>query len=214
MNQKQMNRAEMLATTRAYLDANTLVWSPIPIISGMKNELDTIIQKITEHQEAQEAAQIFLGKNKTALKRAAAEKADILNDILAAYATVEDNATLEQKANKSYSDLYKLKNQDFKTVIGETILLLEENLTSMADYGITEDQIEDLKTSFDNYLEISGEPRLYRVASSQATAALEDLFTEANQILTTKLDRMMKRFKSGNTNFYNGYLSARVVVDN
>ena len=141
MTKNQKNRAEMLATTRAYLDANTLVWSPIPIISAMKNELDTIMQQITDHQEAKEAAQIFLGSNKSALKKAAAEKADILNDVLAAYANVENNAALEQKADKSYSDLYKLANQDFQTVVRETITLLEENLTAMADYGISEERI-------------------------------------------------------------------------
>lgn len=214
MNQKQMNRAEMLATTRAYLDANTPVWSSVPVINTMKTQLDNILQLISEHQDAKEASRVFLGSNKTALKKAVAEKADILNDTLAAYAAVEENAALEQKADRSYSDLYRLPNQEFIAVTRETILLLEEHVEAMADYGMSPDQITDLKNAFDNYLAIHGQPRLYRVATSQATRALEDLFTQAHELLTSRLDRIMKRFKSADPNFYKGYLSARVIVDN
>ena len=214
MNQKQMNRAEMLATTRAYLDANTSVWSSIPVINTMKTQLDDVLQSISEHQEAKEASQVFLGSNKTALKKAVAEKADILNDVLATYAAIEGNATLEQKADRSYSDLYRLPNQEFVVVIKETIQLLEEHIEAMVDYGMSPDQITDLKNAYDNYLAISDQPRLYKVAMSQAVRALEDLFTQANELLTARLDRVMKRYKSVDPNFYRGYLAARVIVDN
>lgn len=214
MNQKQMNRAEMLATTRAYLDANTSVWSSIPVINTIKTQLDDVLQSISEHQEAKEASQVFLGSNKTALKKAVAEKADILNDVLATYAAIEGNATLEQKADRSYSELYRLPNQEFVVVIKETIKLLEEHIEAMADYGMSPDQITDLKNAYDNYLAISGQPRLYKVATSQAVRALEDLFTQANELLTARMDRVMKRYKSADPNFYRGYLAARVIVDN
>ena len=209
-----MNRAEMLATTRAYLDANTSVWSSIPVINTIKTQLDDVLQSISEHQEAKEASQVFLGSNKTALKKAVAEKADILNDVLATYAAIEGNATLEQKADRSYSELYRLPNQEFVVVIKETIKLLEEHIEAMADYGMSPDQITDLKNAYDNYLAISGQPRLYKVATSQAVRALEDLFTQANELLTSRLDRVMKRYKSADPNFYRGYLAARVIVDN
>ena len=209
-----MNRAEMLATTRAYLDANTSVWSPIPVINTIKTQLDDVLQSISEHQEAKEASQVFLGSNKTALKKAVAEKADILNDVLATYAAIEGNATLEQKADRSYSELYRLPNQEFVVVIKETIKLLEEHIEAMADYGMSPDQVTDLKNAYDNYLAISGQPRLYKVATSQAVRALEDLFTQANELLTARMDRVMKRYKSADPNFYRGYLAARVIVDN
>ena len=213
MKQDQINRAEMLAATRAYLDANTDVWAPIPIISNFKSKLDELINQIVNHQEAKVASQVFLGSNKTDIKKKVAEKADILNDVLAAYASVEDNAPLEQKSNKSFSDLFRLRNQEFNAVIVETIQLLEDNVEAMTDYGITPYQIQDLKNIFDDFLAISGKPRQYKIASSQATQALEELFSEANVLLDKKLDRVMKRFKNSNSNFYKGYLSARVIVD-
>ncbi|MCR9249180.1 MAG: hypothetical protein NXI20_02100 [bacterium] len=203
----------MLATTRTFLDLNTDVWSGVPIIATVKTELDSVIQEIIHHQEAQEASQVFLGSNKLALKKAVAEKADILNDILASYAEIEDNAALLEKSNKSFSDFNRLPYQDFQTVVKETIQLLDDNLASLADYGVSEDQVTDLKNSFDDFMSISGEPRLYKVASVQATKALEDLFTQASDLLKSKLDRLMKRYKTANTNFYNGYVASRVLVN-
>lgn len=213
MNARQKSRAEMLATTRAFLDQNTEVWSSVPIIANVKTQLDGVIQEIIHHQEAQEASQVFLGSNKLALKKAVAEKADILNDILASYAEIEDNAALLEKSNKSFSDFNRLPYQDFQTVVKETIQLLDDNLASLADYGVSEDQVTDLKNSFDDFMSISGEPRLYKVASVQATKALEDLFTQASDLLKSKLDRLMKRYKTANTNFYNGYVASRVLVN-
>ncbi|WP_158447805.1 hypothetical protein [Aquimarina longa] len=41
--------------------------------------------------------------------------------------------------------MYKFRNQDFITVMTETILLLDQNLVPLGDYGVTQDQITDLK---------------------------------------------------------------------
>jgi hypothetical protein len=62
-------------------------------------------------------------------------------------------------------------------------------------------------------LELDGQPRAYQVASIQATKSLEQLFDTANDILKNKLDKVMSIFKHRDTNFYNGYLAARVIVD-
>ena len=103
------------------------------IIGILVSKLNDFIVAISGHKDAQNAAQVFLHKNKKQQKLVVAEKADILNDALEAYAALEGDAELESKAAKSYSDLYSLRNEDFKTVIAETIALLEEKLTELAD---------------------------------------------------------------------------------
>ncbi len=81
------------------------------------------------------------------------------------------------------------------------------------EYGASEEQITDLKMDLDEFLTMNGMPRAYRIASDVATQDLKNLFVEANDILTNKLDRIMKIFKRSDLNFYNGYLAARVIVD-
>lgn len=214
MDQRQINRLEMYEAVHTYLDTNTAIWSGVPILVTFKNELDTLLVDIRAQQKDQEAARIYIGGNKTTQKRFVSEKADILNDALEAYAAVNNLAELEQKAAKSFSDLYNTRNQDFITVISETIALLEQYLDTLADYGVTADQITDLKNSMDQFLAFNGQPRQYRIAEKKATKKLADLFDQTTAILNTKLDKVMKRFKNANTSFYNGYRAARSIVGN
>jgi len=214
MDQRQINRLEMYEAVHTYLDTNTAIWSGVPILVTFKNELDTLLVDIRAQQKDQEAARIYIGGNKTTQKRIVSEKADILNDALEAYAAVNNLVELEQKAAKSFSDLYNTRNQDFITVISETIALLEQNLDNLVDYGVTADQITDLKNSMDQFLTFNGQPRQYRIAEKKATKKLVDLFDQTTAILNTKLDKVMKRFKNANTGFYNGYRAARSIVGN
>ncbi|WP_103069585.1 hypothetical protein [Aquimarina sediminis] len=212
MDQRQINRLEMYQAVQTFMDTNTNIWNGVPVLVTFKNEFDELLLQIGDSKEGQEASRVFLGANKTTQKRFVSEKGDILNDALEAYAAIEGNAVLEQKAAKSFSDLYRLRNQDFVTVITETIALLDQNVAPLGDYGVTEDQVTDLKTSFDSFLVLNGEPRQYRIAQKQATTDLSDLFDQTTTLLTSKLDKVMKRFKRTNTTFYNGYLAARIIV--
>ena len=213
MTKDQNNKLDMYEAVHTYLDANTDKWNGVPVLITFKNELSELLSSIREHQDNQEASRVYLGTNKTTQKRFVSEKADILNDALEAYAAIEGNAELEQKAAKSFSDLNRLRNQDFITIITETITLLEQYLESLTDYGITADQITDLKNSFDQFLTIQGQPRQYRIAGKQATQNLAELFDASSTLLVSKMDKVMKRFKRTDTNFYNGYLAARIIVN-
>ncbi|PKV52421.1 hypothetical protein ATE84_4536 [Aquimarina sp. MAR_2010_214] len=214
MDQRQINRLEMYQAVQTFMDTNTNIWNSVPILVTFKNELDELLVQINENKDTQEASRVYLGSNKTTQKRFVSEKGDILNDALEAYAAIESNAVLEQKAAKSFTDLYSLRNQDFVTVVTETISLLDQNITPLGDYGVTQDQITDLKNSFDSFLVLNGEPRQYRIAQKQATATLSDLFDQTSTLLNSKIDKVMKRFKRANTTFYNGYLAARIIVGN
>lgn len=214
MDQRQINKLDMYQAVLTFMNSHTSIWSGVPKLVTFKNEMEELLIQIQENKDSQEASRVFMGANKTTQKRFVSEKADILNDTLEAYAAIENNAVLEQKAAKSFSDLYRLRNQDFITVITETVSLLDQNVEPLEEYGVTPDQITDLKNSFDNFLTLTGEPRQYRIAQKQATTSLSELFEQTTALLNDKMDKVMKRFKSANTNFYTGYLSARSIVDN
>ncbi|KOH44980.1 hypothetical protein NC99_21050 [Sunxiuqinia dokdonensis] len=198
----------------AFLDGKPEKWSSIPKIVVFKTELSTVNLAIEQSQESQLAAQVFVGESKQQLKKTIALKGDVLNDSVEAFAVVTDDAALESKMAASYSDLNEMRNGDFIPKIKEVITEVETHKEVLvAEYGVTEEQIEDLKADLNRFLEMNGEPRAYQIASTQATKSLAELFSEAHDILTTKLDKVMKIFKRRDPEFYNGYLAARVVVD-
>ena len=213
MNQDQINRLEMYQTTLDYLDAHNAVWNAVPIIGKYKNALSAINTSIKTAAAEQADARVFIGKSLSALKKTIAAKMDILDDMLEAYAVDTDNPELTQQADNSTTDYFGLPNEDFEIKVKQVIGLLETNLEAMADYGMSEEQLKDVKADYDQFLVLRGKPRSYQVASSAATQDIATLFREGT-VSTEKLDRVMKRYKRANTNFYNGYVAARRVVDN
>jgi hypothetical protein len=215
MKQYQIDRKEMHNAVINYLDTNVAVWSVVPKAGEFKNEFSLVNAQIEQAQAEQLAAQVYVGKSKDELKSVIAHKADILNDSIEVFAAVAGDVELESKMAGSYSDLNRLRNVDFPPKIMEIIDAAEANATPLqTDYNVTTEQIDDLKADIDAFLEMSGLPRAYQIASVQATKSLEQLFTEANDILVNKLDKVMKIFKRRDPNFYNGYLAAREVVNN
>lgn len=204
----------MYDTVLSFLDSNSALWSSILKVGEFKNQFTDVVVQIDTAQYAQQQAQVFLGKNKTQIKSVVAQKADILNDSLEAFAVVTGDKKLENKMAASYSELFQMRNADFIPAIKTIVEAAEAHLEVLSEYGITAEQVEDLKTDFDGFLEINGQPRAFRVASVQATKDLELFFAEANDILDNKLDKVMSIFKRRDPGFYNGYQAARVIVDN
>ena len=214
MTQNQINRSQMIKAVLTFLNSSSSKWSPVAIIAVFLSELTDLFEAIRGHKEAQNAAKVFIHETKDEQKHIVADMADILNDTLASYASVVKDAELISKADKSSSDLYRLRNEDFETVVKETITLLEANLLNMADYGMTEAKITDLKNSFDTFLVLNGQPRQYRISSVVATESLKELFSKTSSLLDDQMDKVMKQFKITDPEFYKGYLASRVVVDN
>lgn len=212
MNQRQINRLEMFQDTDNYLNENQEVWSAIPIVGKYKNDLTQIIEALKEAAQDQQSAQLKVGKTRKQQKLEISRKMDILDDILEAYAADTNNETLRLKAQNSSTDYFNLKNEEFETKIKNVITLIDQEMNNMSDYGMSPALLEDAQLSFNNYSEQAGKPRAFQVASRIATANIEDLIKEGSQALE-RLDKVLKRFKRSNKNFYYGYEAARMIVD-
>ena len=123
---------------------------------------------------------------------------DIQDDILEAYASDTDNTELLAKATNSYSDYFSLSNENFEVKVKNMITLVEDNVQNATEYGSSTEQVEDVKTSFNFWLERRGKTREYQIASSVATQSLEGLFKNTIPLLKN-LDNVMKTvsYRSG-----------------
>lgn len=214
MKQTQMNRKHMMDATLTYLDENSALWQSIAKIGEVKNKLGSLSLAVDAAAMQQEESQVLVGKIKLALKRTICEKADIVNDVVEVFAIMNGNEKLAEKMADSTSDLFKMKNDN---MLLRVKLVIDNAVNYKADlidgYGLTDEQIVDLQADYNRYLELNGQPREYQIKSGVATQNLEELFTEANDLLTMQLDNLLKVFKRRNPNFYIGYLKARMVVD-
>jgi hypothetical protein len=214
MKKTQTNRKNMVETTLSFLDENAATWQSIAKIGEVKNQLSQLNLEIDNAAEEQQQSEVFVGKIKTTLKRTICEKADILNDIVEVYAFMSANEMLAQTMVDSASDLFKMRNGDMlrrvKQIIDAAVVNTEQ---LVAEYGMTAEQVTDLQADYDRFLELNGQPREYQVKTSVATLTLTELFNQVNDLLTNKLDNLMKVFKRRDPTFYSGYLKARIIVD-
>lgn len=107
----------MYQDTNNHMDTHPEVWNAIPVIGRYKNELAQLIEQIKTTAREQEQAQVFIGQTQRDLKKQIADKMDILDDILESYAEDQEKPELLAKVSNSYSDYFKLPNEDFETKI-------------------------------------------------------------------------------------------------
>lgn len=212
MNQRKVNRLEMMEATHNFLDSNTSVWNTVPIMATYKTRLSQNIDLMKSVVERENESSVFTENSLQNLRILIAEKMDILDDVLEAYAEDTENKELLEKASNSKSDYLRYTNEGFETKVKNMIGLLEEHIDDMAPYGMTIDQIEDAKLSFNTFQDKREKPRSYpqKEISSQELS-LEDLMSETT-LLLSKLDGVMKRFRRSNATFYAGYEAARTVA--
>ncbi|WP_430973917.1 hypothetical protein [Sunxiuqinia rutila] len=214
MKQTQINRKNMIEATLSYLDEKSPLWQSIAKIGEVKNKLSEVSQAIDVAAAEQLKAQVNAGKMKTELKRTMSQKGDILNDMVEVFAVMTGDETLKQTMGQSASDLFKMKNDDMLRQIKLIIDAATEHQQALTDgYGLTAEQLADLQADYDRFLELSGLPREYQIKSGVATLTLDELFSEASDLLTNQLDNLMKIFKRRDPALYAGYEKARIVVD-
>nr|WP_321454144.1 hypothetical protein [uncultured Carboxylicivirga sp.] len=215
MNELQLNQKEMFSVVLIYLNNHASVWSVIPKIGSLKTEFESLLAVIEQKVVEQDQAKTYLGLKKKDLKRLIADKADIMNDQVEAFALIEDKPELALRMDQSKSDLIELKNEMFIDKVDEILVETEKYIKPLSsEYGVTVEQIKDLSIDLDNFKGLNGMPRKYQIDSIVATKDLVILFKECNDLLKNKLDKLMKIFKRRNASFYNGYLAARRIVNN
>ncbi|MCW0485061.1 hypothetical protein, partial [Gaoshiqia sediminis] len=153
MNKNQIDQKEMYDTVLSFLDSQSALWSSIAKVGEFKNEFSGVVTQIDDAQYAQQQAQVYLGKNKTQLKSTVAQKADILNDSIEAFALVTGNDQLASQMATTYSDLNRMRNADFIPAVKAIVAAAEENLEVLTtEYGVTAGQVDDLKADLDGFL--------------------------------------------------------------
>lgn len=122
--------------------------------------------QIEQSHVAQQSAQVYLSEAKKKLKRLIATKTDILNDALETFAVVTGDVKLENKMNDSFSDLFRATNLVFIPKIKEFIEAAVTHIDVLqAEYGVSPEQIDDLKADLDNFLEWNASPRISIMAT-------------------------------------------------
>ncbi len=167
------------------------------------------IQRLTEEQ-------LLDFKGKTDLKNSSAS--DLISKTMGiirrmvAYTTINYLYELEEEINYSESELNKSTDDDLRAICQVVHDKASNELTNVADFGITQDMLDAQQTAIGDYSTNVSAPREGIMNRKYATAALQDAFKEATSALAP-MDKLVSMLKDSDKETYKRYMNARIIVD-
>lgn len=211
MNNKEESLYHMHLQVKKHLDLSTEKWSAIPALVRYKNALDETLLAVREKtRDLVQGSEVHTA-SKNDMKYMASVKAGILAGAMAAFAE-ENNDPVMADLAKSQSAFNRQSDVTFANPILAMVASARTNLEALADQGVTEDQLLELETAVDDFEDMIGNPRHIRISSALIRKEVGELITENQSLLTSRLDKSMRRFKLTDPLFYEGYERARVVI--
>jgi hypothetical protein len=213
MTKTQEARLNMYDAVNAFCNNNPIIVATIPAFQDTLTDFQSLLDSI--HATAQLKADVITGiaEDKKELRLTLCQLSTNLAAVLFAYASSIGNNELKQKANFSASELTRMKDGMLTSVSLNLKGLANDNLASLAPYGITASSITDIDNAISDYQNKISSPR--NAVSQRGTyrKTLNGLFKQANLILKNQLDKVAVQFKTDYPDFYETYTNNRIIVD-
>jgi len=213
MTANQRNRLAMLIALSHVFNDFKEELSSIP---AQKQNIESFFEYLQKIKEAHKIQQGYSSANSKLKTKEEAEMIQATVQVAAAiyvYAHSTNQPGLKSKVSISPSSLQRLADKDLEIACVNIYDLALTIVEHLADYGITPESIAKLKKEIDDFAALIASPRSEIVTRSQATAELRVLFTQMDDLLRHKIDKLMVMFEMAQPKAYKTYLAARIIVD-
>ncbi|MGD8778325.1 MAG: hypothetical protein PVH88_05115 [Ignavibacteria bacterium] len=213
MNKHEENLLSMFNAVDVLLQENSSTIEAIPMITTSHEKFTGVINDIRNKDN--ELNSVAAGK--TAGKENAED--DMIDAIIPvtsviyAYAKINNLEDLKAVVKVTPSSLKLLRDNDLLNRAKFINDKVAELITELVDYGITEEILSQLNSKVQAYIDALADKETGFAERSAARKNLSSLFDKANEILKEELDNLMELFRESNIDFYNQYISARVIKD-
>ena len=195
-----------------YTDNQAEIDTVVALATGFVR-LQTNIGQINKEVAGQSVDTTGVAKDKTALR-------DTLNSIALnvmtpakAWTLATGNNTLADLFNYPISELEYIKDDTMQGFCSVRIAAVIENLTPLADYGITSAETDAWEAALNAYVAVLASPREAINTRHLHTTSLKALFSDTAKLFRETLDPLMLPFKTTNPPLYEGYKQARIVIN-
>lgn len=213
MDRVQQNRVNMFNATHGYMMENQAVWQNAPATVEAVADLEASIDVINGINAKQSGTTSGVTADKEQARTAYEDLIFDLADQVGAYAAQKEDLLLEGQVDITRTALDKLNNDELIN-IGDTVArLVTENLTALAPYLVTQDDLDELSTLKTRFAGVKGATRLAIVGRATQTNSLPEALNNTSRLLTRRLDRLITRFRRTHPEFVTGYEKARVIVN-
>jgi hypothetical protein len=213
MTQKQDNTITMFETTLAFLDKDRDAWKNLAAFVDAVGRATEGTAQIRGRSGKQQSPTEGVTGDKAQVRDDLEEKLLVIGDAIAAFAQKTADADLAAKVEMTKSSLDGLSDSDLVQAAKRVTDAATEHLAAIADYGVIDankKELEDAAALFANKKESTREAIIGRKVE---TLSLPAAIRLVRSIFRKELDKLMTGFKKPNPDFYNGYITARIIVD-
>jgi len=212
MTNVQSSRLGMYLTVRDYCILNASLLTNLPNFSPNQTTLQNTILSI---QNVGEQQKIDKKGGTVGKKQFAANLVTIAADNarkLSAYAKFTNNPTLQGEVHITEGSFRNFSDSDLKDYAQIIYDRAQTNVAALASYGITAATQTAFLAAINAYNASLSTPRVNTTVTSQATKQLVLLFDTADAALEN-MDASVEIIRLTQPNFYNGYRTARKIVN-
>jgi hypothetical protein len=213
MTQTQDDITTMFETTLQVLEQNSAAWNGRPAFADAvtrAREGTTAIRGTTGKQQTPTTG---VAEDKEAARTDLEDKMVVLAGLLSAYAAKSGDHDLGARVEMTRSSVDRLSESDLVQTATRVADTATANLSALESYGVKSTQVTELTEARTKFESIKGSPREAIVGRKVATMSLPTTIAAVRSIFRNEIDKMMQSFRTGNRDFYNAYITARIVVN-
>jgi hypothetical protein len=213
MTTKQENKLSMYETVLELLINNPAIVALVLAFSNAATAFATNVSLLQQQVALQTAIITGVATAKKARKKILIDILLVIVGAIRAYAKATNDDELFAFVNYKKYKLEKMPDTvlvQLANNIKEKVILL---LPSLGDYGITPVVMATFDTAISNYSLFVPKTRTARINKKTITKNIRDYITLIDTILKDELDALAIQLKAPHADFYNNYLSARIIID-
>lgn len=141
------------------------------------------------------------------------EEAVKIAGALLALADSIESKELFASADFEKTDFVKAKETDVDDMALIVYHLAEKHLAQLADYGITQEDLDHLAQYIENFSERIGQPKVLLNSTKQARNTQSAHFDNADRAIKNQLKKLILQFKTKDKAFYEAFENASTVTN-
>ncbi|MGE5354557.1 MAG: hypothetical protein ACM3P0_20925 [Acidobacteriota bacterium] len=208
MSDKEQNKLDMYDAVLSLLSDNKEIISNIPALVSAISRFRKVVDEIRREERAisSEAFEITIQTSK--LKDELIFSLVPVASALFNYAKENGDLRLKEKCRITQSNFVRMLDRDLLEKAEVLRTLAKENIHKLKRYNVSAQRLSELQEKMNLYRDSLGS-KVASFVSSSAMTPLQDLFNEADRILSKYMDNYVESLNSNYTEFYDEYLWTR-----
>lgn len=215
MNDIYIDRLKMITDTLAYLKLpeNAAIIAGNTYIAAAILHVQNIVDRIELLSLVQSTDQTGLTVAKNRIEGELVALSTKVVDGLVSFATATDNSGLLSIINFNPTDFQRARDFDLTNIAKTIAEKAGENETALRSFGVNEEDITAVTAKLNQYEIALPAKRLTDADKKAATSQIDIEFQALGTYMRSKLDNLLKQYRTSHPDFYKAYINVRIIVN-